>query len=87
MNTSITIKNVDESINNWIIEQARKRGLSAETIILETIRKEIRAENKPVSLPTYHDLDSLAGTWDEKQAQEFFATTNDFGKVEQELWK
>ena len=85
MNTSITIKNVEESVNNWIIEQARKRGLSAETIILETIRKEIRAENKSVSLPTYHELDSLAGTWDEDQAQEFLTATNDFGKVDQEL--
>lgn len=87
MNTSITIQNIDDAINRWITEQAQKRGVSAEVIILEILKKEIRTETAPAQLPTYHDLDALAGTWNEEQAREFLAATQDFGKVESELWR
>jgi len=36
---------------------------------------------------TYHDLDSLAGTWTVEDEQQFYAATADFEKIDQELWR
>ncbi|GEM_PF-1542847 len=35
----------------------------------------------------YHDLDYLAGTWTEDDDREFLKATQDFNKVDEELWK
>jgi hypothetical protein len=37
-------------------------------------------------LPTYHDLDKLAGTWNKKDLTEFEQNTADFEKIDKELW-
>lgn len=36
--------------------------------------------------PTYHDLDSLVGTWSKKDATEFKKNTVFFEKIDNELW-
>ncbi len=83
MNTSITIANVNEAVNQWISERAQQRGVPTEKIILELIEREIAKE----TAQTYHDLDALAGTWEEPQAREFLMAIHDFGKIEGELWR
>jgi hypothetical protein len=35
----------------------------------------------------YHDLDFLAGTWTEADAEEFKSATADFDHIDAELWK
>ncbi len=35
----------------------------------------------------YHDLDYLAGTWTEEDDREFLQATEDFNKIDEELWK
>ena len=35
----------------------------------------------------YHDLDYLAGTWTEEDDKEFLQATEDFNKIDEELWK
>jgi len=37
-------------------------------------------------LPTYHDLDALAGTWNEAEATAFLQAIADFKQVDQALW-
>ncbi len=83
MNTSITIPNVNEAVNQWISERAQQRGVPTERIILELIEREIAKE----TAQTYHDLDALAGTWDDAQAREFLTAACDFGQIEGELWR
>ena len=73
MNTSITIPNVDETVNRWISERAHQRGVPTEKIILELLEREIAKE----TARTYQDLDALAGTWEEGQAREFLTATSD----------
>ena len=36
--------------------------------------------------PEYHDLDHLAGTWDEAQAEEFLRLTHEQRTIEIDLW-
>jgi len=35
----------------------------------------------------YHDLDSLAGTWDENEYKNFISTTKSFNFIDEDLWK
>lgn len=84
MSATLTIQGVDEPTAKWLEEQARRRGLSAEALVLELIRREVGGGAPP---QVHHDLDALAGTWDEAQADEFLAAVADFEKVDEKLWR
>lgn len=43
-----------------------------------------QVEQLPV---TYHDLDSLAGTWNEEDAVEFSQNTAIFNQIDEQLWQ
>ena len=49
--------------------------------------KETDLDKKKSQLPTYHDLDFLAGTWSEEDAAEFDNATEGFRRVDEELWQ
>jgi hypothetical protein len=83
MSTTITIQGVEESVARRLEAEARRRGLSTEEFALELIRRALGAGRGQ----TYHDLDSLAGTWSEEQADEFLAAVADFEKVDETLWR
>jgi hypothetical protein len=44
-------------------------------------------ERRQAELPTYHDLDDLAGTWDEEEAAPFLQAIADFEHVDSEMWR
>jgi hypothetical protein len=54
-----------------------QRGLSVEEIVLELIHLGI----KSAQLDTYHDLDALAGTWSDKEADDFMRVIADFERA------
>lgn len=76
------------------------RGLSSE--VLQLLKKEADKLHMSVNAflirmietglgihPTknlHHDLDSLAGTWSPEEAEEFSRHTQDFEKIDKELW-
>jgi hypothetical protein len=39
------------------------------------------------NIPIYHDLDSLAGTWSDQEANEFLAAVSEFNRVDEKLWQ
>jgi hypothetical protein len=83
MSTTITIQGVEESIVRRLAAEAQQRGLNIEEFVPELIRQTLDAGRGQ----TYHDLDSLAGTWSEEQADEFLAAVADFEKVDETLWR
>lgn len=87
MATDITIQNLDDATAEWIDREARRRGVSVESLALELIRRGISIDEQSSQLQTYHDLDSLAGTWSEEQEKEFLSAIADFGRVDEKLWR
>jgi phosphopantetheinyl transferase (holo-ACP synthase) len=87
MSQAITIKGLDEKTSSFINREAERSGASTERVILQFIRKGIEFEHKNTKLQTYHDLDSLAGTWSDKEASEFIKAISDFNIVDEELWQ
>jgi len=87
MSTNITIQDLDDTTVKWISEEAERRGISVESLVVELIRKGINTDQETSPLQTYYDLDSLAGTWSEEQEAEFLNAVADFEQVDEKLWQ
>ena len=87
MDVPIIIQSMDEPTVAWINEESERRGISAESLILDLIHKGIVVERSSPELQAYHELDSLAGTWSEEQATEFLNAVDDFEHVDEKLWQ
>lgn len=83
MSISIAIQDLDEPTASWILREAETRGLSVEAVVLELIRQGITS----LQLRTYDDLDSLAGTWTDQEADEFLDAIADLAQVDEKLWQ
>jgi hypothetical protein len=81
----MTLRGLDESLMQTLKEMARQQGISLNALALRMIR-EASGFDKRKRTATYHDLDSLAGTWTVEDEQEFYAATSDFEKVDADLW-
>lgn len=62
-------------------------NIPAQTPVIITFITESNLENLDNQITTYHDLDFLAGTWTEDDETEFLSNTNDFNKIDQNLWQ
>ena len=86
MSRSITIHNVDEVTAKWLVDAAKRRGTSVETIAGELLTRGLEWERRQAELAAYHDLDALAGTWSEDEAAAFLQQIADFDQVDSGLW-
>ena len=79
--SNLSLRGVDASTLARIKADARRRKVSVNRLIVETLRQQFGAGN-----PTYDDLDALAGKWSAAEAAAFDAATAPFGKVDAGLW-
>lgn len=86
-----TVRGIDNNLARRLREEARRRGLSVNRTILLLLRQATGLA-APFEPPTseaerFTDLDHLAGTWSEQDADEFDRAVEDFSRVEEDLWK
>lgn len=62
-------------------------NIPEQTPVIITFIMESNLENLENQITTYHDLDFLAGTWTEDDEIEFLSNTNDFNKIDKNLWQ
>lgn len=86
MEQTVVIHNLDRDSAEWIEREARKRGIQTEEVVRQLIQRGIIVERKKSRLRQYHDLDSLAGTWDQDEADNFLKAIADFNSIDEELW-
>jgi hypothetical protein len=70
MEQAIVLENLDEPSTAWLEQEAERLGLPIEQVIARLIRQAI--EN--AELEAHHDLDDLASTWTDQEAQEILDT-------------
>ena len=87
MPKSITIHDVDDATANWLTEEAKRQGTSVERVAGQLLRRALEWERRQAELPTYHDLDAFAGTWNEDEATAFLQAIADFEHVDSVLWR
>ena len=84
----LTIRGVGMNLHKSIKEEARRRGLSINRYVLLVLQEAVGFgsidENPETS---FHDLDHLAGTWTQKEFEEFEKQLVTQRSIEQELWQ
>jgi plasmid stability protein len=84
--TTMTLRGIDEKTADALKERARKEGTSVNAVTLRLLRESLGIEKRKRQR-TYNDLDHLAGTWSQKEADEFERNTAVFEKVDEEIWR
>lgn len=81
---TLTLRGCDEELDTALKEASRRRGVSVNRLILDTLKDAFLGKGKKPW--RYDDLDALAGSWSAAEAAEFDAAVKDFGATDAELW-
>ena len=87
MGSSITIDNLDDEVLERLRNEAKRRGVAVSAVISELIEESLTPVSQAGAKEICHDLDALAGTWSDEQAEAFLRAVADFGTVDQDMWK
>lgn len=81
---NLTLRGCDEDLALALKKTSKQRGLSINRLILDTLREKLL--DTGISRRRHDDLDHLAGTWSEEEANAFERATAEFGEIEEALW-
>jgi hypothetical protein len=82
---SMSIRGLDEQALARLKRQAEEEGSSLNSLVLRLLQ----GSTTPTSgaLRKFDDLDTLAGTWSEEEAQAFERQTAAFAELDAALWQ
>lgn len=83
---TMSIRGLDDQALARLKSQAEQEGSSLNSLVLRLLQ----GTGTPVqsgALKKFGDLDALAGTWSDKEAQAFERNTAAFAEVDAALWK
>lgn len=83
---SITIHNLDDSLEAMIAERARKEGLSLNKTVKLLLRKALGLDPAG-GTEKKGDFSELCGVWSKGEKAEFDRSTKDLRRVEQRDWQ
>ena len=83
--TTMTIRGIDDTLAQTLKNLAHSQGMSINAFTLRLIR-EATGVDKKKRTTRHHDLDSLAGTWNEHDESDFRSATEHFNRIDAELW-
>jgi hypothetical protein len=77
---NVLLRGLDPATLARLRADARRRGISVNRLIVETLQRQHAAGE------TYHDLDTLAGRWSKSEAAAFDAGVAPFSEIDRALW-
>ena len=78
---NLSLRGLDAATLARIRSVARRRRVSVNRVIVETLREQYAARERE-----FHDLDALKGAWSKAQADAFDAAIAPLAEVEPALW-
>jgi hypothetical protein len=78
---NISLRGLDPSTLSRIKSRARRRGVSVNRLIVETLQREYAAAEQ-----AFDDLDALAGAWSKAEAAGFAAAVAPVAEIDAALW-
>ena len=90
MARQLTVRGVDARLQRSLQSEAKRRRRSINRTVLELLEEatglgqKTQGDKRP---GRFNDLDHLAGTWTEAEADEFDAYLRHLRQVEPELWR
>ncbi len=83
----ITIRGVGTDLHNALKHEARRRAVSMNRLVLSILREAVGlGDGIEKSEMEFHDLDHLAGTWTQREFEEFEEQLLLQRSVDEELW-
>src|SRR3954462_1925052 len=77
---NVLLRGLDAATLSRLRADARRRGISVNRLIVETLQRQHAAGG------TYQDLDTLAGLWANAEAATFDAGVAPFSEIDRALW-
>ena len=81
MANNLSLRGLDAPTLARIKFNARRRKLSVNRLIIETLREQYATGEQ-----TFDDLDALAGAWSKSEAAQFAAAVAPFAEIDAGLW-
>jgi hypothetical protein len=82
----LTVRGVDDALHQALKLQAKSKGMSVNRYVIEVLR-ESTGQIEQIGEPLlFHDLDHLAGTWDEHEASAFEQSLSDQRQLDETIW-
>lgn len=82
----MTIRGLEDSVTQALKKRAKQEGSSVNAIVAGIIKEQLGLKKKQRTT-IHHDLDKLAGTWNDRDYMEFKKKTADFEKVDEDMWR
>ena len=82
---SITIHNIDETLDEMIREKAKKKGASLNKTI-QLLLKQALGLNSELQNSNKQDFIELFGVWSELDEKEFMENTAEFNEIDKRDW-
>lgn len=78
---NLSLRGLDRSTLSRLKSSARRRGVSVNRLIVETLQQQYSA-----GTGKFDDLDALAGTWTKAEGEAFAAAVAPFAEIDPALW-
>jgi hypothetical protein len=78
---NLSLRGLDRSTLSRLKSNARRRGISVNRLIVETLERQYSA-----GTTTFDDLDALASTWTKAEGDAFAAAVAPFADIDPGLW-
>ncbi|CAG0940061.1 hypothetical protein GALLN_00837 [Gallionellaceae bacterium] len=82
---TMSIRGLDDQVLARLKNQAEQEGGSLNSLVLRLLQG-TGTQVQPGTLKKFDDLNALAGTWSDEEAQEFARNTAAFAEFDAELW-
>lgn len=83
--SSFNLRGIPVEVMDLLKKEAKDHHISINLLILRFIEQGVGFSRK-TKRTIYHDLDSLAGTWSDKDCKVFQENVKCFEKIDEELW-
>lgn len=83
---AITLRGLDPETSERLKQAAAEKGKSANSLILDMIKRELGLQKEKKYSKQHHDLDGLFGRWTSEEFQEIQGRIEGQRRIDPELW-
>jgi plasmid stability protein len=83
---AVTLRNLPPKLDRTIRERAKKKGVSVNKVVIGLLQDHL-GESERKTVRRYHDLDELAGSWSEEEAEAFERALAKQRGIDLEMWR
>ena len=83
---AITLRNLPDAVSRLIRRKAATEGISLNRAVIQVLEERLGLSH-PLPEPRHHELDELAGSWSDTEAQAFDHALAAQRAIDLDLWK